>query len=66
MNWADSEDIAEALEKKHPDENILALRFTKLHQMIIELDDFDDIAEKSNEKILESILVEWLEIRKEK
>ncbi|WP_394159652.1 Fe-S cluster assembly protein IscX [Salmonella enterica] len=39
----------------------MTVRFTDLHQWICELDDFDDDPNASNEKILEAILLVWLD-----
>lgn len=61
MRWTDTQQIAEALYDEHPDVNPLKLRFTELHAMVLELDDFDDDPEKSNEAILEAILQAWLD-----
>ncbi len=61
MRWTDTDDIALSLAEKYPDQEILALRFTTLHQMVCGLDDFQDDPQKSNEKILEAIQMAWLE-----
>ena len=61
MRWTDTLQIAEALYDAHPDVNPLKLRFTELHAMVLELDDFDDDPEKSTEAILEAILQAWLD-----
>ncbi len=61
MRWTDTQQIAEALYDEHPDVNLLKLRFTELHAMVLELDGFDDDPEKSNEAILEAILQAWLD-----
>ena len=61
MRWTDTVQIAEALCDEHPDVNPLKLRFTELHEMVLELDGFDDDPEKSNEAILEAILQAWLD-----
>ena len=42
MKWQDIYDIVEKLEDKFPQENILQIRYTDLHKMIIELDGFND------------------------
>ncbi|MFV0322194.1 MAG: Fe-S cluster assembly protein IscX [Alphaproteobacteria bacterium] len=63
MKWTDILDIAIELDDKFPDTEILSLRFTELHQMICELDDFNDEPENSNEKILEAIQMAWLDER---
>lgn len=61
MRWTDTQAIAEALYDTHPDINPLKLRFTELHAMVLELEDFDDDPEKSTEAILEAILQAWLD-----
>ena len=61
MRWTDTLQIAEALYDAHPDVNPLKLRFTELHAMVLELEDFDDDPEKSTEAILEAILQAWLD-----
>ncbi|NMU24838.1 Fe-S cluster assembly protein IscX, partial [Vibrio parahaemolyticus] len=42
MQWTDSRDIAIELCEKFPDMDPKTVRFTDLHQWILELDDFDD------------------------
>lgn len=63
LKWTDKNDIAIALEEKYPNEDNLNLRFTDLHNWIINLDDFADEPSKSNEKILESIQLAWIDER---
>lgn len=63
MRWLDIEDIVELLEENHPEVDIMKLRFTELHKFVIELPGFSDSADRSNEKILEVIQAEWLELR---
>lgn len=65
MRWTDIEDIAEALEESHPDEDVVHIRFTKLHRLVVELLDFDDEPSRSNERILEAIQSAWIELREE-
>jgi len=65
MKWIDIEDIAEKLENKYPNEDIITLRFTTLHKWVTEISDFADDPNKSNEKILESIQAKWIELREE-
>ena len=60
MRWTDTLDIAIALSEAHPDVKPLEMRFTDLHRLVCELDDFNDDADGSNEKILEAILMAWL------
>ncbi|MCK3658610.1 Fe-S assembly protein IscX [Pasteurellaceae bacterium Pebbles2] len=61
MKWTDSQAIAEALYDRDPDLDPKTVRFTDMHQWICELEDFDDNPEASNEKILEAILLCWLD-----
>ncbi|MCU7611359.1 Fe-S cluster assembly protein IscX [Anaplasma capra] len=63
MKWVDTEDIADSLEKAHPEQDIFALRFTELKSMIVGLSEFDDNADGCNEKILEAIQMAWSERR---
>ncbi len=61
MKWTDSQAIAEALYDRNPDLDPKTVRFTDMHQWICELEGFDDVPENSNEKILEAILLYWLD-----
>ncbi len=59
LTWHDIEDIGFELSEKYPDIDPLTVRFTDLHRMILELDNFSDDSEKSSEGILESIQMVW-------
>lgn len=61
MRWTDTLDIAIALAEKHTDLKPLEVRFTDLHQMVCDLEGFEDDPEASNERILEAILMAWIE-----
>ncbi|MFM9972528.1 MAG: Fe-S cluster assembly protein IscX [Burkholderiales bacterium] len=61
MKWTDTLDIAIALIDKHPDIDPLTVRFTDLHRWVMELEEFDDAADRSGEKILEAIQMAWIE-----
>ena len=61
MKWIDTLSIAEALYDKFPETDPLTVRFTDLHQWVCELDEFDDDPERSGEKILEAILLAWID-----
>lgn len=63
MKWTDTRDIAIALFEKFPDFDPLTIRFTDLHKWVTELSGFDDDPKRSNEKILESIQMFWLDER---
>ena len=61
MKWQDSQEIAWALYDSYPDVDPKTVRFTDMHAWICDLEEFDDQPEKSNEKILEAILLVWLD-----
>ncbi|PWF23058.1 Fe-S cluster assembly protein IscX [Corticimicrobacter populi] len=61
MKWTDSQEIAFALVDAHPDVDPRTIRFTDLHRWVTELPDFDDVPDRSNEKILEAIQMLWIE-----
>ncbi|MDF3835918.1 Fe-S cluster assembly protein IscX [Cupriavidus basilensis] len=61
MKWTDTYDIAAALYDKYPDVDPATIRFTDLHRWVMELDGFDDAADRSGEKILEAIQAAWIE-----
>lgn len=61
MKWTDTIRIAEELTDKFPDVDPLTVRFTDLHKWVCELEDFDDEASRSGEKILEAIQMAWIE-----
>jgi FeS assembly protein IscX len=63
MRWTDIYDIAIALEEKHPDTNIMGVKFTDLQAWVLELEEFEDDPKRCNEKILEAIQAAWLEER---
>lgn len=61
MKWNDFEDLGIALFEAHPDTDPLTVRFTDLHRMVTELEDFDDDPMASNEAKLEAIQMAWYE-----
>jgi FeS assembly protein IscX len=63
MRWTDIHDIAIELEERHPEADVVNLRFTDLWKWVQELPGFSDDPAKSNEKILEAIQAAWLEER---
>ena len=63
LKWTDTMDIAIALEEKYPEADNINLRFTDLHKWVTSLDEFDDNENTSNEKILESIQMAWIDER---
>ena len=63
MKWRDVTDIAIALDEAHPDVDNVNLRYTDLHRWICALPGFTDDPNASNEKILESIQMAWIDER---
>ena len=61
LTWTDSEDIGIMLYETNPDLDPLQVRFTDLHRMVTELDDFEDDPAASNEAKLEAIQMAWYE-----
>jgi len=60
FNWMDAEEIAARLYELHPDQDPLALRFTRLRDMVCMLEDFDDDPKACSEGKLEAIQMAWL------
>jgi FeS assembly protein IscX len=61
LKWTDVQQIAIQLAEKHPGIDPLSMRFTDLHQWVLELEGFADAPERSNEKVLEAIQMAWLD-----
>jgi FeS assembly protein IscX len=61
MKWTDSLDIAIELAEAHPEIDPRTIRFTDLHDWVMELPDFDDDPNHSGEKILEAIQMAWID-----
>tara|TARA_Y100000817_G_C16683976_1_gene467211 strand:+ start:34 stop:231 length:198 start_codon:yes stop_codon:yes gene_type:complete len=60
LKWVDTLDIAIELSEKHPDIDPQWINFVDLRKLVVELEDFDDLPDKVNEKILESIQQNWI------
>ena len=63
IKWTDTNEIAILLEEKYPEKDNINLRFTDLHNWILNLEGFDDSPNNSNEKILEAIQMAWIDER---
>mgnify|MGYP001413849393 CR=1 FL=1 len=63
MRWTDVREIAIALAERYPDVDPLSVRFTDLHRWVRELPGFSDDPDRSNEKILETIQMTWVDER---
>jgi FeS assembly protein IscX len=61
MKWTDTLEIAIALSETHPDVDPRTIRFTDLHRWVMALPGFTDDPNRSNEKILEAIQMQWID-----
>jgi FeS assembly protein IscX len=61
LKWTDVQEIAIELAARHPDVDPATVRFTDLHNWVLELDGFADDPRRSGEKILEAIQQAWIE-----
>ena len=61
LKWTDVQSIAIELAEKYPDVDPTSVRFTDLHNWVLELDGFADDPKHSGEKILEAIQQAWIE-----
>ena len=49
MKWIDINEIVFSLIDNYPDKDPTYILFTDLHKMVVDLDDFDDDPNRSNE-----------------
>lgn len=61
LKWIDSREIAIELIEKYPEVSPKTVRFTDLYDWIIALDYFSDDPAHCNEKILEAIILCWMD-----
>lgn len=61
MRWTDTLEIAARLYDAHATVDPRRIRFTDLHRWVVGLPGFDDDPRRSNEKILESIQMAWID-----
>jgi FeS assembly protein IscX len=66
LKWDEVEDLAMELADAHEGLDPLGVRFTDLHRMVVELDEFDDDPKASTEGVLEAIQMAWLEEYRER
>jgi len=59
--WTDVQEIAIELCDAHPDVNPQFINFVDLRNKVLALPAFDDVPERSGEKILEAIQMAWIE-----
>jgi len=63
MKWTDTLDIAIELDENHPDIDPRSINFVDLRNLVVKLQGFDDNPERTGEKILEAIQMNWIEER---
>ncbi len=61
MKWTDIRTIAIELAEAHPDIDPRTVRFTDLHNWVVDLEDFDDDHSRGGEKVLEAIQAAWID-----
>lgn len=61
MKWTDILDIAIELAETHADIDPRTVRFTDLHNWVVDLPDFDDDHSRGGEKVLEAIQQAWID-----
>jgi FeS assembly protein IscX len=61
MKWTDVREIAILLSEKHADIDPRTIRFVDLHNLVVDLDGFDDDHHRGGEKVLEAIQSAWID-----
>ncbi len=66
LKWDDAEDLAMELADAHEGVDPLTVRFTDLHRMVTELEEFEDDPKASTEGKLEAIQMAWVDEYRER
>jgi len=61
MKWTDINQIAIELYDSLPDVDPRTVRFTDLHNWVVNLPEFDDDHSRGGEKVLEAIQQAWID-----
>ncbi len=61
MKWTNVQQIAEELYDKFPQIDPTRVSFVDLHNMVIDLNGFDDDHHRGGEKVLEAIQQAWID-----
>ena len=61
MKWNDISAIAQALYDQYPEVDPMTIRFTDLHNWVVDLEGFDDDHGHGGEKVLEAIQMAWID-----
>jgi FeS assembly protein IscX len=59
--WSDVAEIAVALAEAHPEVDPRLVRFTDLHNWVVDLPGFADDRARGGEKVLEAIQSAWID-----
>jgi FeS assembly protein IscX len=60
LKWTDVQAIAIELAEQHPEVDPMTVRFTDLHNWVLQLENFADDPKRSGERILEAIQQAWI------
>lgn len=63
LKWTDTLDIAIALDDSMPDVDPTSINFVDLRNWVMALEEFEDDADRSGERVLEAIQMAWIEER---
>ena len=63
LKWADTLDLAIALNEVHAEVDPRSVNFADLHAWVLALSDFDDDPSQPGDKMLEAIQMAWMEER---
>ncbi|WP_087022834.1 Fe-S cluster assembly protein IscX [Thaumasiovibrio subtropicus] len=61
LKWVDSREIAIELMDAYPDVDPKTVRFTDLKDWILALEAFDDDPKHCGEKVLEAVILMWMD-----
>ena len=61
LKWVDVQEIAIQLSEAHRDVDPTRLNFVELRKWVMDLPEFDDLPDRSGEKVLEAIQALWIE-----
>jgi FeS assembly protein IscX len=63
MTWNDYAAIAEALNKRHPDEDLLAITDTRVEALVNELPGFSEKGTPPPPDIIQAIVTVWIDLQ---
>ena len=61
LTWSDSQELAISLAEQYPDQDPAQVRFTDLRRMILDLKEFNDDPEHCGERVLEAVMMAWID-----